>query len=236
MSIPFSLEEVALLSLLAGALALDERAGWQGLAAHPVVSSTIVGLIFGQFVPAVSVGVVLELVWLSVLPMRGARRPDAVAGAVVGAGTCCFIIRHTGDPRLLFVSALSTALGLIAGELAGSIGRQVHRDRERRLGRFDPRQDEQSLRRLLTTYLIYSVAFIFGTEAMLVAAMLPLSAVLAERLTAVSGPEVAIGAGRWLDVIPVLGAGAIILMYWHKQQNRYMVLSAAIVLLLLWIT
>jgi mannose/fructose/N-acetylgalactosamine-specific phosphotransferase system component IIC len=235
-SIPFNLEEIALLSLLAGLLAVDERAGWQALAAHPVVSSAFVGLIFGDFGTAVSVGVVLELVWLSVLPMRGARRPDAVAGAVIGAGTACLLARHTGDPRFVFVVALATVFGLLTGELAGSIGRRIHRVRERKLGRFAPPPDGRSLRRRLSAYLIYSVAFIFGAEVLLVAIMLPLSLQLAEWLTAISGSSVATGARWWLDVIPVLGAGALILMYWHKQQNRYLVLSGAVVLLLLWIT
>lgn len=236
MSIPFSLEEIAVLSLIAGLLAVDERAGWQALVAHPVVSSVIVGLYFGNFVAAVTVGVVLELVWLSVLPMRGARRPDTVAGAVVGAGTSCLVVRHTGDPRLVFVIATATAVGLIVGELAGTIGRRVHRVRDRKLGRLEPPPDGTSLRRRLTAYLAYSVAFIFGAETLLVSAFLPLSALLVEWVTATSGSPVALGSRWWLDFMPVFGAGALILMYWHKQQNRYLVLSAAVVWVLLWIT
>ena len=236
MSIPFYLEEITLLSLLAGVLAVDDRAGWQGLVAHPVVSSTVVGLIFGDFATGVSVGVVLELVWLSVLPMRGVRRPDAVAGSIVGAGTACLLVRHTGDLRLEFIVALAAVLGLIAGELAGSIGRRIHRARERRLGRFNPPAESRPLQRRLLLYLLYSISFIFGAEVLLVAVMLPLSAMAAEWFTSVAGTSVATGAHWWVDIIPVLGAGALIQMYWHKQQNRYLVLSAVVVLLLLWIT
>lgn len=236
MSIPFYLEEITLLSLLAGVLAVDDRAGWQGLVAHPVVSSTVVGLIFGDFVTAVSVGVVLELVWLSVLPMRGVRRPDAVAGSVVGVGTACLLIRHTGDLRFEFIVALSAVLGLIAGELAGSIGRRIHRVRERRLGRFDPPTESRPLKRRLLLYPFFSICFIFGAEVLLVAVMLPLSTIAAEWITSVARTSVATGARWWVDIIPVLGAGALIQMFWHKQQNRYLVLSAVVVLLLLWIT
>jgi mannose/fructose/N-acetylgalactosamine-specific phosphotransferase system component IIC len=234
--VPFQIEEIALLSILAGVLAIDDRAGWQGLLAHPVVSSTIVGLVFANFEVAVSVGVVLELVWLSVLPMRGARRPDAVAGSVVGAGTACLLARHTGDPRLAFIVGLSAALGLIAGELAGSLGRRMHRSKERRLGRWSPPDGNRALRRRLAWYLVYSLCFVVGAELLLVAVMLPLCAVLAERITSVGGSSLAMGARWWVDVIPVLGAGAVIHMYWHRQQIRYLVLSFAVILLLLWIT
>ena len=82
-SIPFTLEEILLLSALGGLLALDERVGWQSLLSQPVISGAVVGFVFGDFVTGVSVGVVLELVWLSILPMRGMRRPDAVAAFVV---------------------------------------------------------------------------------------------------------------------------------------------------------
>jgi mannose/fructose/N-acetylgalactosamine-specific phosphotransferase system component IIC len=235
-SIPFYLQEITLLSLLAGVLAVDDRAGWQGLWAHPVVVAVIVGLIFNDFTTAVSVGVVLELVWLSVLPMRGVRRPDAVAGSVVGIGTAVLLVRHTGDLRIEFIVALAAVLGLIAGELAGSIGRRFHRVRERRLGRFAPPAESRPLQHRLLLHLCYSVGFIFGVELLLVAVMLPVSAVVAERLTAVAGPSVADGSRWWVHIIPVLGAGALIQMYWLKQQSRYLVLSAAVILLLLWIT
>jgi mannose/fructose/N-acetylgalactosamine-specific phosphotransferase system component IIC len=234
-SVPFYLQEITFLSFLAGVLAIDDRAGWQGLFAHPVVSSVIVGWICGDVAAAGSVGVVLELVWLSVLPMRGARRPDAVAGSVVGAGTACLVIRHTGDPRIGMIIGLGVVLGLTAGELAGSIGRRMHRVRDRRLGRFDPPSDARTLRRRLVYYSAYSVLFILGAEVLLVAVMLPIAVLLAERLTAIAGASFAAGTRWWVDVVPVLGAGALIQMYWHKQQNRYLILSTAVILVLLWI-
>jgi mannose/fructose/N-acetylgalactosamine-specific phosphotransferase system component IIC len=234
-SVPFYLQEITFLSLLAGVLAIDDRAGWQGLFAHPVVSSVIVGWICGDVAAAGSVGVVLELVWLSVLPMRGARRPDAVAGSVVGAGTACLLVRHTGDPRIGMIIGLGVVLGLTAGELAGSIGRRMHRVRDRRLGRFDPPSDGRTLRRRLVYYSAYSVLFISGAEVLLVAVMLPIAVLLAERLTGIAGASFAAGTRWWVDVVPVLGAGALIQMYWHKQQNRYLILSTAVILVLLWI-
>lgn len=235
MSIPFQFEQVALLALISGVLAVDERAGWQGLFAQPVVSGALVGIIFGDFISGVSVGVILELVWLSILPMRGMRRPDAVAGSIVGAGTAVLLARNTGDPRTLFIIALGALLGLIAGELAGSVGRRIHRVRERQLGRMKVSDDAAVLERRLVGVFAASVGFIVVAEMLLVGVMLPLSLLGAERLTAVAGDSVTTGARWWGDIVPVLGAGALIQMYWYKQHNRYLVLSAAVVLMLLWI-
>ena len=235
MIIPFHLEQVVLLALISGVLAVDERAGWQGLFAQPVVAGALVGVIFGDFFAGVSVGVVLELVWLSILPMRGMRRPDAVAGAIVGAGTAVLLARNTGDPRTLFIIALGALFGLIAGELAGSAGRRIHRVRESQLGRFRVSDNAAVLERRLVGVFMASVGFTMAAEMLLVGVMLPLSLWGAERLTAVAGDSVITGARWWVDIAPVLGAGALIQMYWLKQHNRYLVLSAAVVLMLLWI-
>ena len=84
MNTPFFFEEIVLLSLLAGILAIDDKAGWQSLLSQPLFAGVVVGMLLGEVTTALKVGLVLELVWLSVMPMRATRRPDAVAGAVVG--------------------------------------------------------------------------------------------------------------------------------------------------------
>jgi mannose/fructose/N-acetylgalactosamine-specific phosphotransferase system component IIC len=233
-SIPFTLEEILLLSALGGLLALDERVGWQSLLSQPVIAGALVGFVFSDFVTGVSVGVVLELVWLSILPMRGMRRPDAVAGAIVGAGTACLLARHTGDPRFAFVVALGALLGLIAGELAGSVGRRMYRVRDKRLGDVEPPDSAGALQRRLSLYFFFSVCFVFAAEAVLIVVMLPPSAILAEWVSGGAGGSFATGSRWWGDVIPTLGAGALIQMYWHKQHNRYLILCAGVTLVLLW--
>ena len=94
-----------LLSLVAGALAVDERAGWQSLLGQPIFSALLVGVITGQMYVALATGLVLELIWLSIMPMRGVKHPNRVTGGIVGGrhggahlpihgrsahGVCCF--------------------------------------------------------------------------------------------------------------------------------------------------
>jgi len=235
-SVPFYLDEIILLAVLGGLLAVDEKVGWQSLLAQPVMSSAVVGLLFGEFGTAVSVGVVLELVWLSILPMRGVRKPDAVVGSIVGAGTACLLIKHTGDPRFVLVVSLGCLVGLVAGEVAGSLGRRLHRIRETMLARFQiPDGGDAVLSRRLALYFFSSVGFVFLAGAVQVATMLPFSALLTEALSGAAGEAFADGSQAWVEVIPALGAGAIIQMYWHKQHNRYLIVCAGIALFLLWI-
>jgi mannose/fructose/N-acetylgalactosamine-specific phosphotransferase system component IIC len=228
------MEEILLLALLGGVLAVDERVGWQSLFSQPVMSSAVVGVVFGEFTTAVTVGVVIELVWLSILPMRGSRRPDAIAGALVGAGVACFLVRHTGEPRILFAVALGVLVGLIVGEIVGGIGRRLHRIREQALGRMEVPSEAVALRRRLLAYFLYSVGFTFAAEALLIVVMLPLAALVVEWMSDVVGPSFVAGAEWWENLVPTLGAGALIQMYWHRQHNRYLITCAVIVLLLLW--
>ncbi len=235
MIFPFTFEDIVILTGLAGLLAIDERVGWHSLIAQPVFAAALVGLVFDAFVVAVSVGLILELVWLSILPMRGMRRPDAVAGAIVGAGAACLLIRHTGDPRTVLVISWCAVTGLICGEFAGTLGRRFHILRDRVLGGFVQSVGEQTtVAPSLTMYMLGSVCFVFVAEAILVGVMLPAAVFATEWITANVGGTFTTGARVWADLVPALGAGAVIQMYWHKQQNRYLVLCAGIFLLLLW--
>lgn len=235
-TVPFNSGEIVLLAALGGLLALDDRAGWQSLLAQPVFSAALVGWILGEAQVGLATGAVLELVWLSILPMRGTHRPDAVIGGIVGAGTACLIARHTGDGRVLFVASVGVLAGLVAAEISGPIGRRAHRIRERRLGRFAAAtgSNDNALAGKVLGYLLYSVAFTFAVEALQVLVLLPIGTLAAEQLTAWGHAGSVMGAERWADLLPAIGAGAIAHRYWQWQVSRYLVLSALIALLLLW--
>jgi len=234
---PFFFEETLLLSLLSALLAVDDRAGWQSLLAHPVFASLLVASLIGSWDAALKTGLVLELVWLSILPMRGTRRPDTVTGGVVGVGTACLILRHTADPRVLFIVAIGAAIGLVVGEVAGMLSRVLNRFREMRLGAFEipQRGGVGAVAWRLMAYHYFSVLYYALTTGALTFVALAISVALCERLTATMiGPTVA-GSRWWLYVMPTIGAAALVQNFWHKHLNRFLVLSAAIVLVVLWI-
>jgi mannose/fructose/N-acetylgalactosamine-specific phosphotransferase system component IIC len=234
---PFFFEEIVLLSLLGGILAVDDRVGWQSLLSQPLFAGIVVGLLLGEVGTALKVGLVLELVWLSVMPMRATRRPDAVTGAVVGAGAACLLIKHTGDPRFLWIASVGVVMGLTAGEISGLVGRRVNKIRERVLGGFSlaSSPNESRLAGKLAIYMAYSAGFYFVVQAVLVLILVPSATLLAERFTSLVREPVLWGASRWLELLPAIGAASVIQLYWQKQINRYLVLCAGIIMVLLWI-
>lgn len=234
---PFFFEETLLLSLLAALLAVDDRAGWQSLLAQPVFASLLVGALVGNWEAALKTGLVLELVWLSILPMRGSRRPDTVTGGIVGIGTVCLILRHTADTRVLFIVAVGAAFGLIVAELAGFADRLLNRFREVRLGAFEVPESGGvgAVTWRLTVYHYLSLTYRAVSAAVLTFLGLALCVAVCERLTETFSHALVTGSRWWLTVLPAIGAAALVQNFWHKHLNRFLVMSAAIILVLLWI-
>jgi len=74
-----------------GLAALDGTPVAQTLASQPLVTATILGALWGDWSTALGVGVVLQILAASTLPI-GARTPeDYSVGGVVGAGVALTI-------------------------------------------------------------------------------------------------------------------------------------------------
>ena len=72
--------------LLGGIAALDATPVGQTLLSQPLVTATVLGLLWGDLPTALAVGVVLQILAASTLPV-GSRTPeDYATGGVVGAG------------------------------------------------------------------------------------------------------------------------------------------------------
>lgn len=222
---------------LGGVLAIDDRAGWQGLLAQPLFAAILAGAIVGGVEHALVVGLTMELVWLAILPMRGARRPDSVAGAVVGAGAACFLVQQTGDVRVGFIVGTCAFAGLIVGELAGMAIRVLGRYHARRLGRFTARPDDgaREVAVRLDRYQAVSLSYLFLFEAVVIALALPVTAVVVGVFTGRVDEPFATGARWWLDVLPALGAAAMIQHFWQRHSSRFLVVFAVLIMVVLWI-
>jgi mannose/fructose/N-acetylgalactosamine-specific phosphotransferase system component IIC len=226
-----------LLSLVAGLLAVDDRAGWQGLLAQPVFAAFLVGLITGEVWVAIPVGLALELIWLSILPMRGSRRPDQVAGAITGAGSASLVMHYTADPRVALVSSVGIVLGLVAGEIGGYISNGLFKAQNWFLSRveFTVRSDRRGMVYRLFWLHSGSIAYIFIVEAIVAFLFLGAGFGVAEALTGHAAGSFAKGAATWGALVPAFGAAALIQFYWRRYLKRVMILSAALVVLLLWL-
>jgi len=227
--------EFAVLAILAGLLAVDDRAGWQGLFAHPVFSATLVGAAFGNIYPGLAVGVSLELVWLSILPMRGTRRPDAVAGAIVGSGTMGLLLQNTGDPRTVLLVSIGVMVGLVAAEISAVLIRLAIKVRERWLENFVLPASASAERRKLGLYHIGSTLAIAVVEMAVVLVLLPFAFWAGDAFAVWANASVQEGARRWLELLPPFGAASMLVHYWQRHMNRFLILSAVVFYVILWV-
>ena len=73
--------------LLGGIVAMDTTSGPQSLISEPVVSSTLLGLLFGMVETGLVLGTIFQLLWLGYLPLGGRRFPDGAMGAFCGTAS-----------------------------------------------------------------------------------------------------------------------------------------------------
>lgn len=109
----------ALLVALAGAfLTLDRVAFLQSLAARPLPTATLVGLILGEVQLGLMCGVTLELVWLSRQPVGGSVPPDETLAALAA------VVAATGAP-VEWSGYARCAAGALIGLPYGLLGRRL---------------------------------------------------------------------------------------------------------------
>lgn len=111
--------QILMTLLLAGVAVLDATPVAQTLLSQPLITASIVGLVWGQWVLALKVGIVLQLFAAGTMPV-GSRTPeDYATGGVVGAGTAGLLA--TAIPFSMAHEASAFA-GVIVGLLAATLG------------------------------------------------------------------------------------------------------------------
>jgi PTS system mannose-specific IIC component len=209
---------IVLLSILAGAVALDTTAVLQMMFSQPLVAGTCAGLILGQPETGLLIGTALELVWVGVLPVGGAVFPDTGPASVVGVGLAGLLISQGTAGGWAISSGLFVALGVAAlGRLLTVKLRRLNvRLAEEALSSVE-RGDLGGVRRAI----LRAVGFRFTSVAVLSAAVLALTVPFLGRVfegvavgefpallwaaPIAAGTILAVGRGRFERVL--LGAG-----------------------------
>lgn len=105
--------------IVGGLAALDAVAVGQTMLSQPLVTASLVGLLWGDWRTALEVGVVLQLIAASTLPV-GARTPeDYASGGVIGASIAMALAAQQAFAMARESSAL---LGTLAGLLSAAAG------------------------------------------------------------------------------------------------------------------
>lgn len=114
MNVPFLLTV-----LLGGVAALDATPVAQTLLSQPLVTASVLGALWGDWHTALAVGVVLQILAASTLPV-GSRTPeDYATGGVVGTGVALVLAHGTAMQPWREAAALA---GVMVGMLAATSG------------------------------------------------------------------------------------------------------------------
>ncbi len=226
------MHDLVIIAIIAGVLALDDRAGWQSLVAEPVFSGTLVGMVTGHTGAGMAIGVVLQLVWLSIGAARGSQRPNVVVGGVVGAGVLCLGMQKGSDHVQL--TACAVFLGLLAGEAGSWISARAGRWRERWLEGFRLPADPQKASRDLIVYTTGSALYVGLVDALVVLAALPLASRAAELMMDRAGP-VAAGISLWSLALPGLALAVIAHAFATRNLVRFLLLGFSLEVILTWL-
>ncbi len=106
------IENLGWLMLWGIVVGLDLASVLQTMIARPLVAGTVAGFILGDPMSGATVGVVLELFALEVLPVGASRYPDYGLGAVCAAATAA-------DAPGVFGTGVGVAVGLIVSYIGG---------------------------------------------------------------------------------------------------------------------
>ena len=89
--------ELVLASLWAGVVALDTTAVLQIMVSRPMVACSIIGLILGNFQLGFTIGILLELLYISELPVGGADFAEGNVGSTAAAAIGILTVRQAPD-------------------------------------------------------------------------------------------------------------------------------------------
>jgi PTS system mannose-specific IIC component len=112
-------QDLVVVSLWGGLVALDTTAAMQILISRPLVSCSVVGLLLGGFPLGFMTGLIFELLYLDELPVGGAPFNEGNVGATIAAGLAILLDQQLGRPDL------AVALAALAGVLMSKAGGEL---------------------------------------------------------------------------------------------------------------
>lgn len=121
-------EQVTAAALVGGAISLDRTAAFQLMVSRPIVVAPLVGFLLGSGKLGLTIGALLELVWIAALPLGATLTPnETLAGAVAPA----VALINRPQPEMVdggvLALAIAFALGVSAvGPALDRVVRQVN--------------------------------------------------------------------------------------------------------------
>jgi len=118
--------ETILVSIVGGLIALDRTAAFQVMVSRPLAAAPLIGLILGQPLVGLIVGPLLELLWISRLPLGGSIPPHECLGAVLTTAAPILALHSSGEPGPALIT-LALLLVLPLARAAAHVEKQIRR-------------------------------------------------------------------------------------------------------------
>lgn len=199
------------ISLLAGALAVDNRSSVRLLISQPVCGGLLAGLVLGNARDGFMAGALLQMLFLGLVPVRGIALPDLPLAGVGGSALYVLALRSVSidsPPR-----GIVLALSLLAALGIAVVGRILDRFWERgsyTLTALAARLVERGHFALAAALHFSSVPVHFGIGFALTAAALvvgvPAMVMIVGGLSAIGGDPL----GALPVLLPFIGAGSLL--------------------------
>lgn len=221
-------------SLLAGALALDNRSSLRLMVSQPVCGGLLAGFALGSPRDGLLAGAVLQMLFLGMIPVRGIGMSDLALGGVAASSLYILALRSAAvDPAakgLVLLLSLAASLGVAAA------GRSVYRFWESRSHVFA----DAAVRLAGGGRFALASALHFSTLAVHFAiGFAVMAAVVAAGVPAVAWIAEAAG-GKWAEplgslpvLLPFVGAGSLLALNLGKVRGFMFLAGFCTVLLVL---
>jgi mannose/fructose/N-acetylgalactosamine-specific phosphotransferase system component IIC len=200
-------------SLLAGALASDNRSSLRLMVSQPMCAGLLVGLVLGNPGDGFLAGAILQMLFLGMIPVRGIAAPDLALGGVTASALYVLVPRSMGAAR--DGKGLVLLLSLVAALIAAAAGRALYRLWYARSYALTERARRfvEAGRAPLASALHFSTVGVHFAAGFAVAA----AAVIAG--AAVIGAIAAAASGPWCEplgslpmLLPFIGAGTLLML------------------------
>ncbi len=116
--------DILLASLWGGVVALDTTAVLQIMVSRPMVACSVIGLILGNFQLGFTIGILLELLYISELPVGGANFAESNVGSAAAAAIAILTVRQFPD-RVNIVIAGALLLAAVISWCGGNLVRYM---------------------------------------------------------------------------------------------------------------
>ena len=215
------LQELILVSVLGGLVALDKTEAFQSMFSQPLVACAIVGFLLDDLPGGLYAGILFQLIYLWLMPIGAATFPDPAVGSVVSsAGYCILRGSFPDNPGsvLLLVLAFAVPFSWFAGWTLIK-QRQLNSRLLRRADLYAEGSQVQGLGGLMLLGL--SGSFVRGL-LVTSSGILAVFALLAPLVNALSfAPEALFGKME----IPVwgVGLGSMIFLFGRKKNTLWIV-------------